>query len=427
MSAPSGTTNPRVEPARFVWRRSGIAFRLSVTMLLVSLISIAVPLVLTVFITSQRFQLSKQDELEIRTFFEQLQTRGDLGSEVGTAALVLRPLGSTEPFLLPLPRRLAEDFVASSNRLGDPRPWLMRTLAFGSVLAVGLALLLAFLLSRRLAQPVQAVSQAASEMMMGKLSARVPITPILERAGDETSTLARTFNQMADVLERQEQHRRNMVADIAHELRTPISVMRAKLEALEDGVMPLTLEEVGRLQRQTGLLARLVDDLRLLSLADAGQLGMELRSVDLGTISRNVVSAFEPRASVKHVTVHLKQANEPSTLRADPDRLEQVLTNLLENALQHTPEGGTITVQLSANAESVQWHVLDTGPGLPQDALEIVFNRFYRTDASRSRLTGGSGLGLSIVRAIVELHGGTVTASNRITGGAEFVVSLPKR
>ncbi len=281
---------------------------------------------------------------------------------------------------------------------------------------------LAAIFARRLAQPLEAVSKAAKKMRAGDLSARAPVPPTSFTG--EPEDLATNFNAMADSLERQERERKNMVADIAHELRTPIGVMQAKLEAIEDGVFPLSLAEIKKLAKQTHLLARLVEDLRTLSLADAGQLRLETRVFNLAAKVREISSGFEPSAQQKLVKLEVL-APERLELHGDPDRISQVLSNLLDNALRYTPEHGTVCIKLESTQNTARLIVSDSGRGLPPESLEHVFDRFYRVDESRNRSSGGSGLGLAIARTILELHGGRLSVKNRLEGGAEFVCALP--
>jgi two-component system, OmpR family, sensor histidine kinase BaeS len=285
-----------------------------------------------------------------------------------------------------------------------------------------LGILLATVFARRLAQPLEAVSKAAKKMRGGDLSARAPVLP--SRFTGEPEDLATNFNAMAESLERQERERKNMVADIAHELRTPIGVMQAKLEAIEDGVFPLSIDEIKKLSKQTHLLARLVQDLRTLSLADAGQLQLETRAFNLAAKIREITSGFEPSAQQKRVKLEVK-APEKLELHGDPDRIAQVLSNLLDNALRYTPEHGTVCIALESTQNTARVIVSDSGQGLPSESLEHVFDRFYRVDESRNRSSGGSGLGLAIARTILELHGGKISVQNRLEGGAEFVCALP--
>jgi two-component system, OmpR family, sensor histidine kinase BaeS len=215
-----------------------------------------------------------------------------------------------------------------------------------------------------------------------------------------------------------------MTADIAHELRTPLGVMKSRLEALEDGVIPFDVPEVQKLQQHTRLLIRLVEDLRLLSLADSGQLEIHPRVFDLATNARIAVGGFEARALAANVHLTLR-APEKLPFTGDPDRITQVISNLISNALQHTPAGGEIMVKLE-QTDQIKLEVQDGGPGIPIDHLEKIFDRFHRVDASRSRASGGTGLGLAIVRTIIELHAGKVQVGNGLCGGAVFTVTLPK-
>lgn len=317
----------------------------------------------------------------------------------------------------PQERRALRDFGAE---LGAE---LTRSVLVAVGAAVGLALGLAVLLARRFARPLEAVSAAAARVAGGDLSARAPVP----HGGDqETLALAGNFNAMAAALERQEGERRAMVADIAHELRTPLTIMQARLEALQDGVVAFGPGEVERLHRQTRLLARLVEDLRTLSLADAGRLSLERQPVRLEALARDVVGRFEDRALRDAVRLELEPGRSGSpVVQADPDRLAQVLSNLVDNALRHAPAGGWVRVRVEEEADAAALTVADSGPGVPDDSLARVFERFHRSDASRARASGGSGLGLAIVRTLVELHGGRVAVRNAPGAGAEFRVSLP--
>ncbi len=332
------------------------------------------------------------------------------------APLLLNPLGTDSIVHLPNnlkpPRRGSEFFFKA---LGSSQ---LISLAISALFGV----LLATVFARRLAQPLEAVSKAAKKMRAGDLSARAPVPP--SSFTGEPEDLAMNFNAMAESLERQERERKNMVADIAHELRTPIGVMQAKLEAIEDGVFPLSLDEIKKLSKQTQLLARLVQDLRTLSLADAGQLQLESRTFNLASKIREITSGFEPSAQQKRVKLEVK-APERLELHGDPDRIAQVLFNLLDNALRYTPEHGTVCIALESTKNTVRVIVRDSGQGLPSESLEHVFDRFYRVDESRNRSSGGSGLGLAIARTILELHGGKISVQNRLEGGAEFVCALP--
>lgn len=303
-------------------------------------------------------------------------------------------------------RAVADDFRRARQRS------LVVTGLASSLLAVALALWLA----RRIARPLEHISQAAGRIAAGDLSARAPT-----RSGsqDEVSQLSANFNAMAESLARHDVERRAMVASIAHELRTPLAVMQGRLEAIEDGVMPLNLAEIHHLHEQTALLARLVEDLRTLSLADAGKLSLKCKPTDLGALAAQVHQSFRQRAEGAGVRLELTLPETPLWCRVDPDRIAQVLANLLDNALQHTPKGGWVRLELAARHNGVQLRVRDSGPGLPAGDPARLFDRFYRAGE------GGSGLGLAIVKVLVELHGGSVRAADQAEGGAVFTLELP--
>lgn len=328
-----------------------------------------------------------------------------------------------QPFLDQVPdkvRRAYADRVEQfQDAFQDFRRVRRRSIFVSAFITLLLGTLLAIVLARRISQPLAAVSKAANEMKQGKLSARVDVN-ILEDADEETLALSQSFNAMAETLEKNELERKSMIADIAHELRTPLAVMQARLAAMQDDVVPLNATELEKVYRQTELLSRLVADLRTLSLAEAGRLSFNLQSVDLKTLLENVVSSFEEMAKAKNVQIVL-EANKAAFVHADSDRLTQVFSNLLDNALRYTPTDKSIYIQLAAKEQTVNVEIHDAGPGLSEEALVKVFDRFYKGD-ERS----GSGLGLAIVKSLVELQGGLVTVSNGLEGGAVFRVMLPK-
>ncbi len=300
-----------------------------------------------------------------------------------------------------------------------------RAALIAGLIAGGVALLLSLLLAYRLLRPVRELTLAAGRMAQGDLSQQVPV-----RGEDELAQLGRTFNQMAQSLRQAQNSRQAMTADIAHELRTPLAVQRANLEALQDGIYPPTSENLTLVLEQNQLLTRLVDDLRVLALADAGELALERVSADLGALAGRVVEQFGAQAAARGVTLEMHRLGGESDgalsqCSLDPMRIEQILSNLLSNALRHTPQGGRVMVSLAWSHSWAELAVQDSGPGIPEDALPHVFERFYRADRSRSRAEGGTGLGLAIARRLAELHGGTLEAANALQGGAVFTLRLP--
>jgi signal transduction histidine kinase len=386
------------------------------------------------------------------------------GKRVGTL-LVVTP--SSGPSAL-----LASDFLTALNQ----------GVLLAAVVAGLVALLLGALLVQQIIAPLRRLQSAAHAIAGGDLSERVATT-----SRDEVGEVSRAFNQMAEALEDNERLRRHMMADIAHELRTPLTVVQGQVEALLDGVFPLTPEQLVPIHDETLLLSRLVADLRDLALAEAGQLTIQHSPIDLGDLARRVVAAVEPVAAETNIVLSLDISPNLPTISADADRLNQVLHNLLTNALRHTPSGGRITVSvrmasleewkdgrledrktgrsedwktgrlegwergrtartpnlpisqfpnfpISQSSKLPPFHpssppllvsVADTGSGIPAEDLPHIFDRFYRADKSRSRAGGGSGLGLTIARYIVEAHGGRIWAESQVGEGTQIVFTLP--
>ncbi|OAI38820.1 hypothetical protein AYO38_08905 [bacterium SCGC AG-212-C10] len=294
-----------------------------------------------------------------------------------------------------------------------------RNLAIAVIAVFVLAALAAYAFSRRLLGPVGSLTTAARRLEAGDLKQRVEI----ER-NDEVGELARAFNAMAASLDQTETLRKQMVSDIAHELRTPLNNVSGYLDAIEDGVIEPDRRTVTTLQDEAQLLVRLVNDLEQLSLADAGRQHLLLELVDLGPLVRQGTVSVAARAESKEVRVSVDAPDE-LFVNGDSARLAQVLRNLLDNAIRHTPCGGEVRVSVSRVGADAVIDVIDSGAGIPEEHLPYIFERFYRADASRTRATGGAGLGLAIVRQIVEGHGGSVTATNAPGSGARFHVTLP--
>jgi two-component system, OmpR family, sensor histidine kinase BaeS len=284
-------------------------------------------------------------------------------------------------------------------------------------------LIVAITVAARIAKPLEAISRSARRVAKGDFSARVEINKRHQTRQDEATELARNFNTMAQNLEQLETERRFTAAAIAHELRTPITVLHSRLQAVKDGLITVNQAEAEVLLSQTELLTRLVDDLRTLSLAEAGRLQLEQTQFDFAVLLQTTLQGFQAKAAAKEVQLELSAQACPIT--ADASRLQQVLQNLLENALRHAPSGSKVLVRLEASQTGLRLEVRDFGSGIPAEALPHLFERFYRAETSRSRETGGTGLGLAVVKAIVEAHSGSVNAQNHATGGAVFLVQLP--
>jgi two-component system sensor histidine kinase BaeS len=301
--------------------------------------------------------------------------------------------------------------AATSNSL-----WVAGGLAVLAAVGVGL------LLARQISGPLRDLTSAARRMASGDLEGRVPV-----RSADELGQLAAAFNSMAEAVGRQQALRRRMAADVAHELRTPLAVIRADFEAMLDGVRPLSAEAVAEVHGETRLLSRLIDDLRDLSLAETGQLPLRKVPTDLGELARASAARFVPRTEERGVGLEVAAADDLPRADVDPDRVSQILGNLLENALRHTPPGGRVELSVGPGEEptTLQVTVRDSGPGIPAEHLPNVFEHFYRVDRARSRSAGGSGIGLAVVKQLVEAHGGRVWAESPPGRGATFGVELP--
>jgi signal transduction histidine kinase len=311
----------------------------------------------------------------------------------------------------PNPVNEQETFVSSVNR----------SMLLVALIAGGAALLVAFLLSRRILGPVEALTDAARRMGEGNLESRVDV-----RSRDEIGQLAEAFNAMADSLSRVEQLRRNMIGDIAHELRSPLTNIRCQLETLQDGLAQPTEEFIASIHEEAMLLNRLIEDLQDLALAESGQLRLHCEPVHLRDILSQSVRAARPLASPKQLEFVINIPADLPPAHADPERIGQVLRNLILNAITHTPERGVIEITASSSEDHVEIRVTDTGSGINAEHLPFVFERFYRADTSRSRSTGGAGLGLAIVKQLVEAQGGSVWARSEPGQGSCFGVVLPK-
>jgi two-component system sensor histidine kinase BaeS len=280
--------------------------------------------------------------------------------------------------------------------------------------------LFTFFLSRRISAPIKALTLASKRLGQGDFSQRVNIND-----KSEVGELAQTFNSMASDLERAEKLRHNLVADVAHELRTPLSNVRGYLEAVHDGVIKPDADTIRSLNEEAILLSRLVDDLQELSLAEAGELKLVCQAEDIAELINQTVAVVQPQAVAKGLSLSIDLPDKLPVVNIDSQRIRQVLRNLLENAVTHTAKGDAITVSVRQQGSWVEVSVADTGEGIPNEDLPNIFERFYRVDKSRARATGGSGLGLTIAKRLVEAHGGKIEAQSEPGKGSRFSFSVP--
>ena len=308
----------------------------------------------------------------------------------------------------------------------EPRSSLLvaafnQSLLWSGAVAAAVGVVLMWLLSRRILSPVRTLSVAAGRVGQGDLSQRVRVA-----GRDEIGELGRTFNSMAGRLQQAERQRRNMMSDVAHELRTPLSNIQGYVEAIRDGLIEPTSETLESVHKQVLHLADLVEDLRVLALAEAGDLRLRIEAHAVGAVLREAVEPFRPRAQARNIELSTSVKPGLPYAAMDRTRISQVVANLLENAIRHTPEGGAVALTAeSGDPGMVRIAVSDTGEGIPPEDLPSLFDRFYRADPSRARATGGVGLGLTIARQLVEAHGGTISVRSEPGEGATFAFELP--
>jgi signal transduction histidine kinase len=308
--------------------------------------------------------------------------------------------------------------VQPSERLFTFR-FLEPILLASLVLAV-FATVIGLLLTRRVVTPLAEVIAAAEEIAGGNLKIRART-----KGSDDLGELGKSFNKMADSLETNDRERRDMLANIAHELRTPLTVVRGRLEGIMDGIYPADETSIGPALEEAYLLERLVEDLRLLTMAEGHQLAFEKHELDLKEIARRSLSMFQAEADEKKIGLEMVTWPEKALVNADPLRTEQVISNLISNALRYVPEGGRVWVDISNDEKEVVINISDNGPGVPEADLPFIFNRFWRGEKSRSRVSGGAGLGLAIAKLLVEGQGGRIVARSLPEGGLQVSVSFP--
>ena len=349
------------------------------------------------------------------------------GEEVGSLVLISDGEGPGEGrrFFGAPPPFLSSGLSSGPEPAGEPlvsrvAASVKKSLLWSGLAAAIVGIILISLAARRILAPLQALGGAAQRLGEGDLGQRVPAS-----GPSEIRRLGNTFNVMAENLQTAEQQRRNLTADVAHELRTPLSNIQGYLDAVQDGLLQPDEATIATLRQQAAHLVTLVEDLRLLALAEAGSLVLHTQPESLQHLLEESVEAFRPRADAKGIRLTLELTEGLPDIDLDRTRISQVVDNLLENAIVNTPEGGAVTVRASRDGASANVSVSDTGPGLAPEDLERVFDRFYRVDLSRARATGGAGLGLTIARQLVEAHGGSIRSESEIGHGATFSFSLP--
>ena len=352
-----------------------------------------------VFSTDTQFQNQKPSSEQV-AFGVPIWANGQL---VGLLIPTFPPRGA-------ITRPPANDYIARINQ----------NLLMGVLGAAALSLLLGWLLSSSLIRPVKELIHATRDIAQGNLEREVPV-----RSKDELGELTKSFNQMSVRLKQSRDLRRKMTADIAHELRTPLSIILGHTEALSEGKLAASPETFDIVYDEAKRLALLVEDLRTLSLSEAGELALTLEPVSPADLMERVVNAYLPKAHALNISLESSaDANLPD-VHIDPHRIIQVFGNLLDNALRYTPAGGNVRLSAQSVRAGIEFRIQDSGPGISEADLPYVFDRFFRGDKSRSRQDGGSGLGLAISKSIIEAHGGQIRAESPAGEGTTMIFVLP--
>jgi signal transduction histidine kinase len=304
----------------------------------------------------------------------------------------------------------------------DFRAGFNEALTYAVLAAMAVAIALSLLLSRGIVSPLRRMSTASQRIAEGHYEERVQVS-----GSDELAQLAARFNQMAEKLEQVEAMRRQLIGDVSHELRPPLTAIKGSMEGLIDGVLPADAATFEQIHAEADRLNRLVDDLQELSRVEAGATPLELKPLDVAAILATVSKRLAPQFAARQIALHVEPASGLPKVHADEDRAVQVLTNLAGNALQYTQEGGSVWIAAQPGKDGVQISVRDTGIGIPLEQQAHIFDRFYRVDKSRSRQAGGgSGIGLTIARALVEAQGGRLWVASEGEGrGSTFIFTLP--
>ena len=384
--------------------RSRLGVRLFLSFLVVILLGMAVLFLTTVFTLPRAYQTHL-------LFMEQQVGSGMMGQGQGQGQGMGMGRGQGNGQGGGMMGDFYRNFQASFNE----SLWIAAGIA--TLVAVGASLLI----SRGIVAPLREMMAASQRIAEGRYEERVQVT-----SADELGQLAARFNQMAAQLEQVESMRRQLIGDVAHELRTPLTAIKGSMEGLMDGVLPAEAETYEQIHRETDRLNHLVDDLQELSRVESGAYPLDIHSVDASALLGTVLKRLGFQFDEKGVTLTSSLPPSPLRIRADEDRIVQVLTNLVGNALHYTPPGGDVTVSVESLGDRVQFEVRDTGVGIPAEHLPRIFDRFYRVDKSRSRVRGGSGIGLTIAKRLVEAHGGQLWVESEGEGkGSAFFFTLP--
>lgn len=310
-----------------------------------------------------------------------------------------------------------QDFLSRQNELF--RATINRSIILAILLTGFISILVAAFLAKRLSTPIREINQTAKEMTAGNLNARVKNLP-----ADEIGELGRSINQFAEQITKVDALRKKMTADVAHDLRTPLAIVRGHLEGMIDAVLPASPENLASLLEEVNRLSRLVRDLQEIASADAATPEFHWEQLDLRVFLQNIVKKHLPLYNEKKIALELSDAG-PFPIRSDKEALGKIFDNLLSNAFKYTPSGKKVTVRLEKRPHQAVIHFIDQGIGIAAPDLPYIFERFYRTDQSRGRESGGFGLGLTIVRELVEALGGRITAASELGAGSAFTVILP--
>lgn len=322
----------------------------------------------------------------------------------------------TVGWLQVIQRPLMNDQIAETFRQQQAHNLYMIAL-----FAVGLSVLIALIAARQFVRPVKRLTQGAQTLSKGNYATRIPVT-----SSDELGDLATHFNQLAESLQLHQEQRAQWIADISHELRTPLAVLRSEIEALQDGIRSPTPERIRSLHSEVLSLGKLVDDLHQLSMSDAGELdSSDLELIDLNEVVSDLIHSNQGRFASKGLSLDNQLSAAPLNVQADYKQLRQVLTNLLENSYRYTDAPGRVLIRSQAKGQKAVLSVQDSAPGVPDEALPRLFDRLFRVDKSRSRALGGSGLGLSIAKNLVEALGGSIYAQHSPLGGLAVYLELP--